>query len=77
MTALRRTQLARLGAWISLATVAVIAVFLVARTEPGIRRIATLLAPAEASEPPRRPNSPTAPPIRKRSSAALPRRFGP
>ena len=49
MTALRRTQLARLGAWISLATVAVIAVFLVARTEPGIRRIATLLAPAEAS----------------------------
>ncbi len=49
MTALRRTQLARLGAWISLATVAVIAVFLVARTEPGIRRIATLLAPAEAA----------------------------
>jgi hypothetical protein len=49
MTALRRTQLARLGAWISLATVAVIAVFLVARTETGIRRIATLLAPAEAS----------------------------
>ena len=49
MTALRRTQLARLGVWISLATLAVIAVFLVARTEPGIRRIATLLAPAEAS----------------------------
>ena len=49
MTALRRTQLARLGVWISLATVAVIAVFLVARTETGIRRIATLLAPAEAA----------------------------
>ena len=49
MTALRRTQLARLGAWISLATLAVIAVFLVARTETGIRRIATLLAPAETA----------------------------
>ena len=49
MTALRRTQLARLGAWISLATLAVIVVFFVARTESGIRRIATLLAPAEAA----------------------------
>lgn len=49
MTAVRRTQLARLGAWISLATLAVIVVFLVARTESGIRRIATLLAPAEAA----------------------------
>src|ERR1041384_6115204 len=49
MTAVRRTQLARLGVWISLATPAVIAVFLVARTETGIRRVATLLAPAEAA----------------------------
>lgn len=48
MTALRRTQLLRLGAWISLATLAVIVLTLVARTESGIRRIATLLAPAEA-----------------------------
>ena len=47
MTAVRRTQLARLGAWISLATLAVIVAFLVARTETGIRRIATLLTPAE------------------------------
>lgn len=49
MTAVRRTQLARLGAWISLATLAVIVVFLVARTENGIRRLATLLTPAEAA----------------------------
>lgn len=49
MTALRRTQLARLGLWISLATLAVIAVVLVARTEAGIRRIATLLIPQEAA----------------------------
>src|SRR3954470_9936139 len=48
MTATRRTQLARLGAWISLATLAVIVVIFVARTESGIRRIAMLLAPAEA-----------------------------
>ena len=47
LTALRRTQLARLGVWISLATLAVIAV--VARTESGIRRIANLLTPAEAA----------------------------
>src|ERR1044072_8422814 len=49
MTAVRRTQLARLGAWISLATLAVIVGFLVARTESGIRRLATLLTPAEAA----------------------------
>src|SRR4051812_49309917 len=48
MTATRRTQLARLGAWISLATLAVIVVIFVARTENGIRRIAMLLAPAGA-----------------------------
>ena len=47
MTAMRRTQLVRLGAWISLATVAVIGVIFVARTESGIRRIATLLMPPE------------------------------
>lgn len=49
MTAVRRTQLARLGVWISLATLAVILVVFVARTESGIRRIATLLMPAEAA----------------------------
>jgi hypothetical protein len=48
MTAMRRTQLARLGAWISLAMLAVIVVIFVARTESGIRRIGMLLAPAEA-----------------------------
>jgi hypothetical protein len=46
MTAVRRRQLTRLGAWIALATVAVLTVVLMARTETGIRRIATLLAPA-------------------------------
>jgi hypothetical protein len=49
MTAVRRTQLVRLGVWISLATFAVIVVFLVARTETGIRRIAILLTPVEAA----------------------------
>jgi hypothetical protein len=49
MTALRRTQLARLGLWISLATVALVVVVVVARTESGIRRIAGLLAPAEVA----------------------------
>ena len=49
MTALRRTQLVRLGVWISLATLAVIGVISVARTESGIRRIATLLSPPEAA----------------------------
>jgi len=49
MMAVRRTQLARLGAWISLATLAVVAVMFVARTESGIRRIAALLTPPEAA----------------------------
>lgn len=48
MTAVRRTQLARLGVWISLATVAVLAAVLTARTETGIRRIATALTPASS-----------------------------
>jgi hypothetical protein len=48
MTAVRRTQLLRLGAWISLATFALIVVIAVARTESGIRRIANLLTPPEA-----------------------------
>ena len=46
MTAARRMQLARLGVWIGLATVAVLTAVLTARTETGIRRIATLLTPA-------------------------------
>jgi hypothetical protein len=47
MTAVRRTQLIRLGVWISLATLAVLTVVLTARTETGVRRIASLLTPAE------------------------------
>jgi hypothetical protein len=50
MTAARRTQLARLGIWIGLATVAVLTAVFTARTETGLRRIANLLSP-EASEP--------------------------
>jgi hypothetical protein len=52
MTAVRRTQLVRLGIWVSLATVAVLTAVITARTETGIRRIATLMSPA-ASEPAR------------------------
>ena len=48
MTAARRTQLARLGIWIGLATVAVLTAVFTARTETGLRRIANLLSP-EAS----------------------------
>jgi hypothetical protein len=47
MTAVRRTQLIRLGVWISLATLAALTVVLTARTEIGVRRIASLLTPAE------------------------------
>jgi hypothetical protein len=46
MTAVRRTQLVRLGVWIALATAAVLTAVLTARTETGIRRIATLMTPA-------------------------------
>src|SRR3954471_14164397 len=46
MTAVRRKQLARLGVWVALATVAVMTAVLTARTESGVRRIATLLTPA-------------------------------
>jgi hypothetical protein len=52
MTAARRTQLARLGIWIGLATVAVLIAVFTARTETGLRRIAGLLSP-EVSEPAR------------------------
>jgi hypothetical protein len=45
MTALRRTQLIRFGVWSTLATVAVLVAVISARTETGVRRIATLLAP--------------------------------
>ena len=48
MTAARRTQLARLGIWIGLATVAVLTAVLTARTETGVRRIANLLSPASS-----------------------------
>jgi hypothetical protein len=50
MTAARRTQLARLGIWIGLATMAVLTAALAARSDTGLRRIANLLSP-EASEP--------------------------
>lgn len=45
MTAARRMQLARLGIWVGLATVAVLTAVLTARTETGVRRIAGLLSP--------------------------------
>jgi len=48
MTALRRTQLIRFGTWTGLATLAVLVAVIAARTESGVRRIATLVAP----EPP-------------------------
>jgi hypothetical protein len=49
MTAARRTQLARLGIWIGLATVAVLIAVFTARTETGLRRIAALLSPEAES----------------------------
>ena len=48
MTALRRTQLIRFGVWSGLATLAVLVAVVSARTESGVRRIATLISP----EPP-------------------------
>jgi hypothetical protein len=48
MTALRRTQLIRFGAWTGLATLAVLVAVIAARTENGVRRIAALIS----SEPP-------------------------
>ena len=78
MTAVRRMQLARLGVWIGLATVAVLTAVLAARTETGVRRIATpALARAagaagaqregatpQLAQPPVRPGGGTAPPER-------------
>ena len=55
MTAVRRRQLTRLGIWIALATAAVFAAVLTARTETGIRRIATLITPAEQTRAARVP----------------------
>src|ERR1043165_8596054 len=49
MTAVRRTQLTRLAIWIGVATFAVFAAVLAARTETGVRRIATLLAPPQSA----------------------------
>lgn len=45
MTAFRRRQLIRLGVWVSLATVAALTTVLAARTETGVRRIASLITP--------------------------------
>jgi hypothetical protein len=57
MTAARRMQLARLGVWIGLATVAVLTAAITARTETGVRRIASLLS-HEAPEPVRAAKAP-------------------
>src|ERR1043165_5560686 len=51
MTAVRGGQLTRLGIWVALATAAVLTALLAARTETGVRRIATLLTPAEQRVP--------------------------
>src|SRR5688572_30922633 len=61
MTAVRRTQLARLGVWIGLATVAVLTALLTARTETGVRRLATLFSPAPQEQVVRTAKAPTAP----------------
>ncbi len=50
MTATRRAQLVRFGTWVSLATLAVLGVILTARTESGIRRIATLMSPQDHAD---------------------------
>jgi hypothetical protein len=44
MTAVRRTQLIRFAVWVGFATVAVLAAVISARTETGVRRIATLIS---------------------------------
>src|SRR3954468_4028197 len=49
MTAVRRSQLIRFGVWVGLATVAVLAAVLAARTETGVRRIAGLLSSEPAA----------------------------
>ena len=80
MTAVRRTQLARLGVWIGLATVAVLTAVLAARTETGVRRIATLLSPAPPDRAgaqrkgPRPADRATASSTRRPSSAGSARR---
>jgi hypothetical protein len=61
MTAVRRRQLTRLGVWITLATMAVLTAALTARTETGIRRIATLITPAEPVRTARAPAVPRPP----------------
>jgi hypothetical protein len=66
MTAVRRTQLARLGVWIGLAIAAVLTAVLAARTESGIRRIAGLLSPAPQEQPVRTAKGPT-PPLQRQS----------
>jgi hypothetical protein len=61
MTAVRRTQLARFGVWIGLATVAVLIAVLAARSETGVRRIATLFSPATQEQPLRTAKAPVPP----------------
>jgi hypothetical protein len=51
MTALRRTQLIRSVVWVSIATVAVLAAIISARTDTGMRRMATLFSDEPAAAP--------------------------
>src|SRR5262249_10312735 len=44
MTAFRRTQLIRFAVWVGLATVSVVAAIVSARSDTGLRRIATLFS---------------------------------
>ena len=69
MTALRRTQLIRFGVWTGLATLAVLVAVIAARTETGVRRIATLISPEApaATRSAKDRSSPTAP-IRRPNS---------
>jgi hypothetical protein len=62
MTALRRTQLIRSAVWVSLATVAVLAAIISARTDTGTRRMATLFS----DEPPAAPRGAKDPVIASR-----------
>jgi hypothetical protein len=75
MTAVRRMQLARLGVWAGLATVAVLTALLTARTETGVRRMAALLSPAPAEQPVRSAKAPQ-PATRQFDQEAEQRRLG-
>src|SRR5262245_15700936 len=77
MTAVRRTHLVRLGIWIGIATVSVLTAVLTARTETGIRRIASLISPAApaAQDQPIRTAKGPVPPQRQSDQEAEQRRL--